>query len=281
MDLHPLTPRIGAEIRGLDVASGLSAEIAAALRRAWLDHAVLLLRDQRLEPVSLAAFSRLFGDLEPPPASEAGTREELGGQPIWYISNVVENGRPIGSLGYAEAEWHTDMSYLAEPPSASILYAREVPATGGNTSFASMYAALDALPEALRRRIEGARVRHDASTTSAGELRRGATTVADVRRSEGAVHPAIRTHPETGRPCLYLGRRRNAYVEGLDIEQSEALLDELWALCRDPRFAYEHAWRAGDLLMWDNRCVIHRRDSFDPASRRVMLRTQVRGDRPY
>jgi taurine dioxygenase len=281
MDVQPLSPALGAEIRGLDLAHVLDPAAAAALRKLWLDHGVLLIRDQRLEVPQLVAFSRLFGELEPPPASEAGTREELAGEPVWYISNVVEDGRPIGSLGYAEAEWHTDMSYLEEPPTASILHARDVPATGGNTSFASMYAAFDALPESLRARLEGIALRHDSSTTSAGELRRGAAAVADVTRASGARHPAIRTHPETGRRCLYLGRRRNAYVEGLGLAESESLLDEVWAHCRDRRFAWEHAWRPGDLVIWDNRCVIHRRDAFDPAARRVMLRTQVRGDRPF
>lgn len=280
MNVTPLSERLGAEIRGIDLSQAPDAATVSAIRAAWLDRKVLLFRGQRLTPADLVAFSGRFGPLEPPPASEAGTREELGGQPIWYISNVRENGKAIGSLGNAEAEWHTDMSYLPEPPTASLLYAREVPPSGGNTAFCDMVGALEALPAGLRRRIEGRSLRHDGSTTSAGELRRGAEAVSDVRATRGAVHPIVRTHPETGRPCLYLGRRRNAYVEGLPVEESEELLDAIWAVVREPRFAWEHVWRVGDLLMWDNRCLMHRRDAFDPASRRVMLRTQIRGDRP-
>ena len=281
MDVIPLRAGFGARIDGLDLSAPLDDAAMAALRAAWIDRGVILLRGQALDPAAQVAFSRRLGDLEPPPASEAGTREELGGQPIWYISNVMEDGRAIGSLGNAEAEWHTDMSYLPEPPSASVLYAREVPESGGNTSFCDMAAVLDALPAELRSAIEGRMLRHDASTTSAGELRRGATAVTDVRTSQGAVHPMIRTHPENGRQSLFLGRRRNAYIEGLDVSDSEALLDALWDIVRRGEFAWEHVWRAGDLLVWDNRCLMHRRDAFDAGARRIMLRTQVKGDRPH
>ena len=280
MDVIPLNAGFGAEIRGVDLSAPPDAVTMETLHAVWIARGVVLLRGQALEPADQVAFSRRLGELEPPPASEAGTREELGGQPIWYISNVMEDGRAIGSLGNAEAEWHTDMSYLPEPPSASVLYAREVPASGGNTSFCDMAAVLEALPRDLREAIEGRMLRHDASMTSAGELRRGAQAVTDVRTTQGAVHPIVRTHPETGRASLYLGRRTNAYIEGLDVSDSEALLDGLWAFVRDPRFAWEHAWRAGDLLVWDNRCLMHRRDSFDAGARRIMLRTQVKGDRP-
>jgi taurine dioxygenase len=281
MDVTPLTAGFGARIDGIDLSRPLDQPAMAALREIWLARGVILLRGQALSPADQVAFSRRLGELEPPPASEAGTREELGGQPIWYISNVMEDGRAIGSLGNAEAEWHTDMSYLPEPPSASVLYAREVPDRGGNTSFCDMAAVLDALPGDLRQAIAGRMLRHDASMTSAGELRRGAQAVTDVRNTQGAVHPIVRTHPETGRASLYLGRRTNAYIEGFDVSQSEALLDALWAFVRDPRFAWEHVWRAGDLLVWDNRCLMHRRDAFDAGARRIMLRTQVKGDRPH
>jgi len=281
MDVIALNAGFGAQITGLDLTSPLDETTMAALRAVWIDRGVILLRDQTLTPQSQVAFSRRLGELEPPPASEAGTRAELGGQPIWYISNVMEDGRAIGSLGNAEAEWHTDMSYLPTPPSASVLYAREVPQSGGNTSFCDMAAVLDALPGDLRAAIEGRMLRHDASMTSAGELRRGAQAVNDVRSTEGAVHPIVRTHPENGRASLYLGRRTNAYIEDLDVSDSEALLDALWAVVREPRFAWTHVWRAGDLLVWDNRCLMHRRDAFDAGARRIMLRTQVKGDRPH
>jgi len=283
MEFRNLSPAIGSEVVGIDVGA-LDDRSFPALRRTWCERGLLLFRGQALDGPGLARFSRRFGELEPPPASERSGREGAGAAEapeVWLISNVLEDGKPIGSLGYGEAEWHTDMSYLDAPPSASLLYGREVPATGGNTWFASMTAAIQAMPEDLRRVIEGRKARHDASYTSAGDLRRGASEVTDVRTTPGAEHPIVRAHPETGQPCLFLGRRRNGYVVGLELDESETLLDRLWAFSTRPEFVYVHRWRAGDLLVWDNRSVIHRRDAFDANARRVMLRTQVKGDRPY
>ncbi|MCG8692701.1 MAG: TauD/TfdA family dioxygenase [Minwuiales bacterium] len=284
MELVPLGPALGAEVRHLDISKPLDDATVAALRDAWLEHGLLLFRDQTLNETALADFSHYFGDLEPPPASERRTRSEAGSEvcpDVWVISNVIENGKAIGSLGAGEAEWHTDMSYIDEPPSASILFGLEVPPAGGDTHFADMYKALDRMPEDLHSRIAGRKARHDSSYTSAGDLRLGAEAVVDVTKTPGSIHPIERTHPESGRQALYLGRRRNGYVEGLPVEESEALLDDLWDYCTRPEFVYVHSWRPGDLLVWDNRCVIHRRDSFDPSSRRVMLRTQIKGGRTH
>jgi taurine dioxygenase len=194
---------------------------------------------------------------------------------------VVENGQPIGQLGAYEAVWHTDMSYVAAPPSASALYSLEAPPSGGNTGFCNMYLAYDTLPAGLRHDIEGRLCRHDASRNSAGELRRGFVDAPDPTQVVGAEHPVVRTHPVTGRKALFLGRRPNAYIPGLPLADSEALLDALWAHCTKPEFAWYQQWRKGDLILWDNRCVMHRRDAFDPAARRVMHRTQIKGDRPF
>lgn len=272
MQVEPLDAALGAWVAGVDLADPASLD-GAALRRAWLRHGVLFFRGQSLTASALAAFAGRFGRLEPPPASETATRAELAGQPVWYISNVVENGRPIGSLGAGEAEWHSDMSYLERPPAASVLYAQEVPAVGGDTGFACMEAAWRQLGDDLRRAVGGRRLHHDAATTSTGEARREA--------APGASHPLLRTHPETGRLSLYPGRRRGAAIEGLTAAESDRLLDRLWAHCRDPAFSCTHRWRAGDVAMWDNRRTLHRRDAFDPASRRIMLRAQIAGDRPF
>jgi taurine dioxygenase len=210
----------------------------------------------------------------------AGSQEKSRPE-IWIISNVVENGKPIGALGDKEAEWHTDMSYVAEPPMASVLHALEIPQKGGDTSFGNMYKALETLPDDLRREIENRVCNHDSSMTSVGELRAGAGAVVDVRHASGAKHPMIRTHPATGGKALYLGRRLNGYVPGLALRDSEDLLDALWTHCTKPEFIWTHQWRVGDLLIWDNRCAIHRRDAFNGAERRVMHRTQIKGDRPF
>ncbi len=283
MEVRALTPVFGAEIVGLDISRPLEAATSGRIREIWLAHSLLLIREQTLDEAALVRFSRGFGRLEAPPASAERAWADGGSvQPeIWIISNVIENGKPIGGLGAGEAEWHTDMSYIEEPPAASLLYAREIPRTGGDTAFASMQAALAAMPPALRAKIEGRRAKHDSSYTSAGELRKGARSDVGPVDAPGGIHPIIRTHPETGRQALYLGRRRNGLVVELPLAESEAVLDEIWGFATQPQFAYRHLWRLGDLLVWDNRSLVHRRDAFDPTSRRVMLRTQVKGDRPY
>ena len=194
------------------------------------------------------------------------------------VSNVVENGEPIGSLGSGEAVWHTDMSYTKVPPQASALYALEVPARGGNTSFVNMYSVYEALPDRLKDRLAGLRVKHDGTYNSGGYVRQGVVPSDDPRQAPGALHPLVYTHPETGRPALYLGRRRNAYIAGLELAESEALLDELWRYVENDDFAWTNVWRPGDLVLWDNRCTMHRRDPFDAAARRVMHRTQIKSE---
>ena len=283
MQVIPTGAALGAEVRGVDLTQPLSAEEFDAIEQAWLDHSVLLFRDQKLSDEELIRFSQHFGalDIAPASATDMAGAQEKSRPEIWIISNVIENGKPIGALGDKEAEWHTDMSYVDEPPMASILNAREIPRTGGDTSFGNMYKALETLPDELRREIEDRICNHDSSTTSVGELRAGAGEVVDVREAPGAKHPMIRTHPATGGKALYLGRRLNGYVQGMDLDASEALLDALWAHCTKPEFTWTHQWKVGDLLVWDNRCTIHRRDSFNGAERRVMHRTQIKGDRPF
>lgn len=272
----PTGAALGAEIRGVDLRD-LDAAQFAAIERAWHDHQVVLIRGQTLSDQDLIAFSRRFGDLDWAPIQETGRRFVEGLPEIYIVSNVVKDGEPIGSLGAGEAVWHTDMSYLGVPPMASMLYALEIPPSGGNTSFCSMYAIYDALPAALKARIADLKIKHDGTYNSGGYLRQGVTATDDPRTSPGAIHPLVCTHPDTGRRMLYLGRRRNAYLMGLDLPESEALLDELWDVVARPQFAWEHAWQVGDLVLWDNRCTMHRRDPFDASSRRIMHRTQIKG----
>jgi taurine dioxygenase len=277
MGVIPTGAALGAEIRGVDLKS-LDEAAFAGLIDAWHRHSVLLVRDQVLSDHDLIAFSRRFGDLDWAPIQENGRRFVEGMPEIYIVSNVKVNGEPIGSLGDGEAVWHTDMSYLELPPKASMLYSLEVPPTGGNTSFCTMYGVYEALPEPLKDRIAGLKIKHDGTYNSGGYARQGVTPTDDPRTSPGAVHPLVCTHPASGRRMLYLGRRRNAYLLGLEVVQSEALLDELWSYVDRPEFAWEHVWRVGDLVLWDNRCTMHRRDAFDPSTRRIMHRTQIKGE---
>jgi taurine dioxygenase len=267
---------LGAELRGVDLKTLDDVQFATILR-AFHDHQVILIRNQALEDQDLIAFSRRFGDLDWAPVQETGRRFVEGMPELYIVSNVKVNGEPIGSLGAGEAVWHTDMSYLDVPPMASALYSLEVPPSGGNTSFCSMYAIYDALPGEMKRRIADLKIKHDGTYNSGGFLRQGVTATDDPRSSPGAVHPLVCTHPDTGRQMLYLGRRRNAYLVGLELAESEALLDELWTFVDRPEIKWEHAWKVGDLVMWDNRCTMHRRDPFDDTARRVMHRTQIKG----
>jgi taurine dioxygenase len=277
IDVIPTGAGLGAEVRVGDLRALDDAAFGRVLR-AWHDHSVVLFRGQALSDADLIAFSRRFGDLDWAPIQETGRRFVEGMPEIYIVSNVKVNGEPIGSLGDGEAVWHTDMSYLDMPPKASMLYSLEIPTSGGNTSFCSMYAIYDALPAKLRERIAGLKIKHDGTYNSGGYVRQGVTPTDDPRNSPGALHPLVCTHPDTGRRMLYLGRRRNAYIGGLEIAESEALLDELWSYVDLPQFSWEHVWRVGDLVLWDNRCTMHRRDAFDPMQRRIMHRTQVKGE---
>ncbi|HUA77086.1 MAG TPA: TauD/TfdA family dioxygenase, partial [Acetobacteraceae bacterium] len=219
----PTGGALGAEMRGIDLRHLDDAEFAA-VHAAWLAHSVLLFRGQHLSDADLIAFSRRFGDLDFAPVQENGQRFVAGHPEIYIVSNVLgPDGQPIGSLGAGEAVWHTDMSYLKKPPKASMLFALEVPETGGDTHFSDMYTAYERLPAALRERLAGLRVKHDGTYNSGGYVRAGVTPTDDPRTAPGQLHPLVCRHPETGRRMLYLGRRRNAYIEGLTLEESEAL----------------------------------------------------------
>lgn len=292
IEVRPTGAALGADIEGVDLSQHISPETVTAIKQAWSDNLVLRFRGQRLDDDQLIRFSAHFGELDLAPVIAAARVKvpgedryvesvEEGRRYISVISNIIENGKAIGALGAYESIWHTDMSYNPEPPCASALYALEVPSSGGDTGFANMYRAYETLPDDLRRQVEGRLCRHDSSRNSAGELRRGYSEVTDPRQAPGADHPIIRTHPVTGRKALFLGRRRNAYIQGLQLEESERLLDALWAHAMRPELAWYQQWRVGDLVLWDNRCVLHRRDEFDPNSRRLMHRSQIKGDRPF
>src|SRR5258708_28275415 len=202
---------LGAEGRGVDLKH-LDDAAFAGLIQAWHDHSVLLLRGQSLSDQELIAFSRRLGDLDWAPVQENGRRFVEGLPEIYIVSNVKVNGEEIGSLGDGEAVWHTDMSYLDMPPKASMLYSLEIPTSGGNTSFCSMYAIYDALPGKLKERIAGLEIKHDGTYNSGGYLRQGVTPTDDPRTSPGALHPLVCTHPDTGRRIPYLRPPRTPYT---------------------------------------------------------------------
>jgi taurine dioxygenase len=289
--ISPVEGPLGAELECGDLRT-IDAATARAIREAWLQYQVVCFRKQTLSDEDLVAFGRWFGEFQisnplgSPAAMEGHVKQggRLDAFPeITVVSNVVENGVAIGGLGDGEVVWHTDMSSFEAPPNYTLLHALEVPASGGATGFANMYLAYETLPAALKSRADTLLVKQDATIDAAGYVRKAYRDLqdADVTVTPGRVHPLVRTHPETGRCCLYLGRRQRAYILGLAVAESEDLLDELWAHATQPEFTWLHEWRVGDLLMWDNRCVMHRREPFDADARRVLHRVVIKGTPPY
>jgi len=279
LSIRNLDAPLGTEVSGIDLSKPVALGDVETIEDVWRERLVVVFHGQKLSDPQLIAFSRNFGELDPPGPNPFGEPFNKEHPELNVISNVVENGKPIGNLGDGEAVWHADMTYVDVPPKAAMLHSLEVPPpeAGGNTYFANMFAAYETLPADLKKAVGGEIAVHDASTNSAGMLRKGSKEVTDVRQTIGAHHPLVRTESKTGRKALFLGRRPNAYVVGLEVPESEALLDALWAHATQPRFAMCHEWKVGDLLMWNNLSVLHRRDPFDPKTRRVMHRSQIKG----
>ena len=275
---------LGADVYGVDLSQPMSDADFGRIAEAWGEHLVLRFSGQKLNDPTLMKFSARFGALDRVPVAAAGFDRSNSGVVkeaedwVAVISSVKKDGKAIGGLGSYELVWHADMSYNDLPPRASLLYALEVPPDGGNTGFVNMYAAYDTLADELKRAVDGKTCIHDSSRNSAGELRKGFQTTLDPRHTPGAVHPLVRLHPVTGRKALFLGRRPGAYIHGLPVADSETLLNAVWAHATQDRFAWYQKWRIGDLVMWDNRCVMHRRDAFDESARRLMHRTQIVGE---
>lgn len=276
--VKPITQHIGADIEGVDLTRPLTPEEVAQIQKAWNDHLVLRFRNQNMTDDDLVRFSGYYGELDQAPIhSEKKRADDDRVMYINIISNVVENGVALGSLGDGESKWHTDMSYNEDPPKASLLYAVELPDSGGDTQFCNMYRAYELLPQSVKDRIKDLKAVHDASTNSVGQTRRGFDPIKDPTEAVGAVHPLVVLHPETNRPALYLGRRLNGYIKGLSLEESEALLDELWSYAAQEDNVMTQVWKMGDMIMWDNRCTMHRRDSIPQGARRTLHRTQLGG----
>jgi taurine dioxygenase len=288
-EILPMNAALGAEVRGLDLKA-LTAPVFAAVHEAWLQHVLLVFRGQSLDAEDLVRLVKFFGT--PVTSSNLHQRnleERIANRlfnlppEVTVVSNVKDDGKPVGILGDGEIVWHCDFSFKERPTAARMLVAMEVPPReqGGSTSFLNCYAAYDALPEAMKKRISGKTIKQANIVDTALKLRPGASLDEDIRTTPGPSHPIISTHPETGCNMLFLGRRHGAYVNGCSLEESEALLNELWAHCTQPRFCYAHRWSAGDGVVWDNRATLHRREAFDSASRRLLYAAQVEGHRPY
>lgn len=272
----PTGASLGADIAGLDLRQPLDDATFTSIYAAWNAHLVLRFRGQDLDDDALIAFSRRFGDLDMAPIRAAKDPNHPSRPEIAVISNVIEAGKPVGGLGNSELVWHQDMSYNELPPKASLLYGIETAPVGGETFFYNLYTAYETLPADLKQRIQGLGCKHDATRNSSGQLRNGFNETYSNAERPGAVHPLVVRHPETGRSSLYLGRRPNAWVVGLSDAESDALLDRLWAHIESGGAHWAQQWQKGDLVIWDNRCTLHRRNQLDAKYRRHMHRTQVR-----
>ena len=277
MKIVPTGAALGADIWDVRL-DALDDKTFQDIYQAWLEHnGVLRSPCQNLDDDKFLDFARRFGDLDMAPINANGGNWKPEYPELAVISNVVQDGKPIGSLGSYESKWHTDMSYNELPPKASILHAIELPMVGGDTGFASTAAAYDALSDDMKERIAGLTCKHDSSHNSVGQVRKGFQEVYEDREDiPGAVHPLVAEHPETGRQVIYLGRRARAYIQELDQAESDALLDGLFAHITQPRFTWTQKWRLGDVVIWDNRCTLHRRDALDPNERRLLHRAQIK-----
>jgi taurine dioxygenase len=278
IEIIPTGAALGAEIRGVDLDRALDDATFTAIEQAYNHHGVIFFRGLNITPPQQVAFTRRFGEIE---FNIFGQRWSVPGSPeIVVVSNVTEDGRPIG-VRRAGENWHSDMCYAPRPPRGTMLYALEIPdlygLTLGDTEFASAAAAWDALPAPIRQRIEGRYAVFDFSARK----RAFPLTRTEIERYPAVRHPMVRTHPYTGRKCLYVMRDDCVGIEGEEAAEAEALIAALADHIVKPAFVYRHQWRRGDLLMWDNCTVQHRAiQDYDMPHRRLMHRTTMGGAVP-
>lgn len=268
----PLSPAIGAEIRGIDFSKPVDTETVSRVRRALLDHLVLVFRCGEISEDAQISFAEHFG---PTVGARSKLRTDGGDRRLMVISNVRENGEPIGALPDGELMFHSDSVFLDKPLMGAMLYAEELPSTGGNTLFASMYAAYDMLSDTQKARVDGLRAVNvfDYET----QVKSGSY---DRSTSPHSTHPVVRTHPETGRKALYVNRLMTEEIVDLPADESDALLQILFAHAEARDHVYEHVWQLNDLVMWDNRCTQHARTDFPATERRLLRRVGIEGDVP-
>jgi taurine dioxygenase len=270
--LRPLSAALGAEIIGIDLRQEIGDDVFAQIRDAWHQNLVILLRDQKLSEEEQVRFAAKFGA-----PAQIHTKQFVRNHPaVMLVSNVREDGKPIGALPDGEMHFHTDQCHQERPAKASMLYALEVPSMGGNTLFANGYRAYETLPPEIKRRIEG-RKAVNAYDYDTAATKRGTRLAPSV---PSYAHPVVRTHPATGRKALYVNRLMTVRIEGLPVQESDELLAILFDHQERREFIYEHVWRPGDLLIWDNRCTLHARTDFSPNERRLMRRVTILGEKP-
>ncbi|WP_354686300.1 TauD/TfdA family dioxygenase [Cupriavidus necator] len=279
-EIRPLDAPLGAEVIGLDLSQPLSDADFARIHRAHLDYHVVVFRDQQITPAQQIAFSRRFGPLQ----IHVLHQFQLPGHPeVLVVSNVVENGKPIG-LGDAGHFWHSDLSYKEKPSLGSLLHARELPAQGGDTLFANMHLAWDTLPPALQKAVDGRQAEHTYLARYAELQQRSPwrpnLTPEQIAQVRPVLQPVVRTHPETGRKALFVSEHFTTRIAGLPDDESRDLLDQLFAHSVRPEHIYRHQWQPHDLVFWDNRSLLHLAAGCPPALRRVMYRTTIEGDVP-
>jgi taurine dioxygenase len=279
--IRPFDAPLGAEVLGLDLAQPIGNRDFLRVHDAHLKHHVLVFRDQNITPRQQVDFSRLFGKLQ----IHVLRNFQLEGHPeVLIISNIIENGKPTG-LGDAGHFWHSDLSYKETPSLGSMLYAQELPAEGGDTLFANMHLAYDTLPSALRSAIKGKYAEHSYLAHYAELQRRSPfrpnLTQEQIDEVKPVTHPVVRSHPETGRPALFVSEHFTTKIVGLPEDESRALLDELFAHSVRPEHIYRHQWLPGDLVFWDNRSLMHLAAGCPPDQRRKLHRTTIEGDLPF
>ena len=282
VNIVPSGKALGATVEGIDLASPSDGDVDR-IRDALHAHLVVRLRAADLDDVAFTRLAERFGTLEGSPDYSRSRNVYVAESPLMtVVSNVSENGKAVGDHGDGELNWHTDLGFTDRPSGYTFLLAREVPPSGGNTSFANMYNAYERLPEATKTAIARLKLKHQESHTAQGIPRPGYRDIrtSDPRELPGPQHPIVRTHPVTSRKALYLGRRFGAYIPGLPLAESEAMLDRLWASAAQPEDVWTQQWSVGDLVIWDNRCTMHRRDAFTGQGRRRMHRLTTIGERP-
>ena len=273
---------LGADVLDVNLESPSPRDIAVILE-ALRERLVIRLRGYSLDDVAFTRLAERFGQLEGSPDFSKSRAVYVPESPkMTVVSNVTEDGKPVGDHGDGEVNWHTDQGFVERPSGYTFLLAREVPAAGGNTSFANMYNAYERLSDEVKRRISRLKLKHQESHTAQGIPRPGYRDIntSDPRELPGPQHPLVRTHPESQRKALYLGRRFGAYIPGLPLAESEAMLELLWSSAGRAEDVWTQEWQVGDLIIWDNRCTMHRRDAFVGLGRRRMHRLTTLGERP-